>query len=126
MKIIIVILVLVNTMLIGCQGHCIKIGGNYKEYSGEVTWCLDQKATEAAGQTVLSREGYPEQTAVLLTGDKMQGLLEALLVITTIKKVGDNPKMQVGKDMFGYQEEVQAVRFWKVLKQFNEAYGLSY
>ena len=64
MKKIIFLLVLYTIIISGCQnGGCIKVGGTYGEYTGDVQDCFDSQESNTAGVPVFSvtKEGESQE-----------------------------------------------------------------
>lgn len=39
--------------LLGCSGSCISLKGEYKDFAGEVQWCLEKEISKEVGKDIL-------------------------------------------------------------------------
>ena len=58
------ILLVCCVCFIGCSGSCISLKGEYKDFAGEVQWCLEKEISKEVGKDILQNsEG---ELAILL------------------------------------------------------------
>ena len=75
-QVTILCLVLVG-VIAGCgTGSCITVGGNYKDATGEITYCFDKVGSGQAGKPVLS--GSDGTDNIVLTETDVTKLLDKL------------------------------------------------
>lgn len=76
-------MVIFSTLLFtGCQnGGCIKIGGSYQDYDGNIEYCFDKEKSQSAGEVVLAKtnESGEKEEIYGMTGDEISSIVDELL-----------------------------------------------
>ena len=70
-------IVITCALICGCgSGSCISFGGSYKDASGNVQYCFDKPASNAAGRPVLA--GTDGKKNIILGEDDLKKIVEKL------------------------------------------------
>jgi len=46
-------IILLCIFIAGCAGHCIRVGGSYKDYSGDLEYCFNSQKSKDTGVPVI-------------------------------------------------------------------------